>query len=95
MSHSSTCVVQQAHIHTKYVTCGGGMQDFYYSCSGSLFLCSVFGQSWKGVRDQVQSESLQRSHIITTVEEKVVQPLQVFLLSDLEKRFRHVSNTLH
>ena len=59
-----------------------------------LLYRSSFGQTWKTVRDQVQSESLHRSHTITLVEEKVVQPLQVFLLSDLEKRFRNVSTIM-
>ena len=57
--------------------------------------CSVLGDSWKCIRDHIQAEALHRSHTISQMEERVIQTLSVFLLSDLEKRFQTVSVKTH
>lgn len=51
----------------------------------------VLLESWRHIQQHYQQETLHRSKVLTSLEEKVVQPLSVFLLSDLEKRFQNVS----
>ena len=54
-------------------------------------VCSVLGDCWRQIVIHPQQESLHRSKTLTSIEEEVIQPLSVFLLSDLEKRFHQVS----
>jgi len=46
---------------------------------------------WSAIRDQLQSEAMHLSHVSSTLEQQALQPLQVFLLADLEKRFRNIT----
>ncbi|XP_064384154.1 uncharacterized protein LOC135333176 isoform X2 [Halichondria panicea] len=44
--------------------------------------------SWNGIKEQLTSEAMQTSRIASTLELQALQPLQTFLINDLEKRFR-------
>lgn len=55
-----------------------------------LYCYRVLLESWRHIQQHCQQETLHRSKVLTSLEEKVVQPLSVFLLSDLEKRFQNV-----
>ena len=52
---------------------------------------SSLNNHWSSIRDQLQTEAMHLSHISSNLEQRALQPLQVFLLTDLEKRFRNVS----
>ena len=58
------------------------------SISNCLF--RVLKESWDHIKQHSLQEGMYRSKMVTELEEKVVQPLSVFLLSDLEKRFQTV-----
>ena len=58
--------------------------------SDTIFYDRVLDTSWLKIQAHSQQESLHRSNTISLIESSVVQPLSVFLLSDLEKRFQSV-----
>lgn len=43
---------------------------------------------WNSVKEQLATEAMLISRVTSTLEQQALQPLQVFLLADLEKRFR-------
>ncbi|XP_003384235.2 PREDICTED: uncharacterized protein LOC100638759 [Amphimedon queenslandica] len=51
----------------------------------------VLKESWDHIKQHSLQEGMYRSKMVTELEEKVVQPLSVFLLSDLEKRFQTIN----
>lgn len=55
------------------------------------FAGSLDGQ-WSSVKEHIRDEAMHVSRVATTLEQSALQPLQVFLLADLEKRFRGVVN---
>lgn len=49
--------------------------------------CSYLDSTWSGIKEQLTSESLQFSHVLSTLEQQALQPLQAVLIGQLEKRF--------
>ncbi|KAL5499317.1 hypothetical protein EMCRGX_G010706 [Ephydatia muelleri] len=47
---------------------------------------------WSSLKEQIQAEALHRSNVSSNLELQALQPLQVYMLVDLEKRFRMISH---
>ena len=43
---------------------------------------------WSVVKDQLAAEAMHVSRVASTLEQQALQPMQVYLLADLDKRFR-------
>lgn len=60
----------------------------------NLFLLKLFCRSldglWNSIKEQLATEALKISCVTSTFQQQALQPLQVFLLGDLEKRYRGV-----
>ena len=48
-------------------------------------------QQWSGLKHSLRAEAMHLSSLSSGLERQALQPLQVYLLTDLEKRFRQVS----
>lgn len=51
---------------------------------------SAMEAQWSSLKEQIQAEALHRSNVSSNLELQALQPLQVYMLVDLEKRFRMV-----
>lgn len=49
-------------------------------------------QQWSGLKHSLQAEAMHLSSLSSGLERQALQPLQVYLLTDLEKRFRQTSH---
>ena len=43
---------------------------------------------WSNIKEKLAAEAMHVSHVASTLEHQSLQPLQVFLFIDLEKRFQ-------
>ncbi len=71
-------------LHALSLLCALGCSYWCFSAASYSSLDS----SWNGIKEQLTSEAVQTSRIASTLEQQALQPLQAFLINDLEKRFR-------
>ena len=51
---------------------------------------SSLEKHWNSVKEQIAAEAMHVSRVASTLEQQALQPLQVYMQADLEKRFRGV-----
>lgn len=51
-------------------------------------LCSSLEGHWSQIKEQLSAEAMHVSRVASILEQQALQPLQVYLLADLDKRFR-------
>ena len=49
--------------------------------------CRVMDGQWSNVREKLNAEAMRVSSVASTLEQQALQPLQVYMLADLDKRF--------
>ncbi len=56
-----------------------------------LFVCvcvyRAMDTQWGNVKEKLNAEAMRVSSVASTLEQQALQPLQVYLLADLDKRF--------
>ena len=53
-------------------------------------MCRTMEKRWGGIKDKLAAEAMRTSSVASTLEQQAVQPLQVYMLADLDKRFHHL-----
>lgn len=51
-------------------------------------LCRMLESHWSTIKEKLAAEAMRVSRVSSTLEHQSLQPLQVFLFTDLEKRFQ-------
>lgn len=52
-----------------------------------ISLYSPLETHWSSIKEQLAAEAMHVSRVASTLEQQALQPLQVYMLVDLEKRF--------
>lgn len=51
-------------------------------------MCRMLESHWSTIKEKLAAEAMRVSRVSSTLENQSLQPLQVFLFTDLEKRFQ-------
>ena len=88
-----------AHMHTHHahirihISCTITSTSYVHHVIGHTYLLSGTSPmelQWTSIKEQIQAEALHLSSISSKLDQEALQPLQVYMLVDLEKRFRMV-----
>ena len=76
--------------HPSFLPLGvhNDVPDMHHLALSSPWTPRSLESHWSSIKDQLGAEAMHVSRVASTLEQQALQPLQVYMLADLDKRFR-------